>query len=533
MLRFHKAAAALVACSALVAANLSGNSPALAQHDGARHVTAAFDQLPQRMSTADADAVIAAIKAQPPTTRSMANPLSSSTCYQYTTPDPVGDTSGGVDATNLTVGFNCKTGGWAASFTVAAPVNLQALQFVLALDTNNDLTDNCYGVDYSVGVYWSSTTNALEAGLISEYWNGSSCDSSYVSDAGITFSGQTGKVVFSLPGVSIQNYFGITYPTNSTSPSQLDAVPNGGSVRVQRTASSAFTNDSTPPTINGVYKRGVAGDYNGDGYGDVYWYAPGTARDVLALNPQFASGGSAFTIMTGPVLSASYLLRSGDFDNDGYDDLFAFGPGATDDIIFYGSSTGAFTKVVLSPINGAYIPAVGDFNGDGYSDILFYLPGTGSEYLWSGGVGRAFTKQQLPPINGTYKLVVGNYDGANGDDLFFYVPGTGADYLWRGQTGGFGVFLKGPKSINGTYAYQSTGDFNCDGFDDLLLYNPNTASDALVRGQAAAPHLNTVVPTFINEPYSQVIASKFTTDSCEDVLFYGTGTLPERFWSGK
>ena len=77
-----------------------------------------------------------------------------------------------------------------------------------------------------------------------------------------------------------------------------------------------------------------------------------------------------------------------DFNGDGYSDIFLYAPGTEKDVVWYGTPESAsFRKNSGSSvqISGTYKPVSGDFNGDGYSDIFYYGPGSTADTLWYGG----------------------------------------------------------------------------------------------------------------------------------------------------
>ena len=116
----------------------------------------------------------------------------------------------------------------------------------------------------------------------------------------------------------------------------------------------------------------VAGDYNGDGTGDVLFYR---ASDGL-MRFYTTSATGKFT----PLTPAYYGTRgwthlvAGDYNSDGSDDVLWYR--ARDGLMrFYEVTTGgefrAITPAYFGTRNWTSIPA-GDYNGDGSDDMMFY-----------------------------------------------------------------------------------------------------------------------------------------------------------------
>jgi hypothetical protein len=53
----------------------------------------------------------------------------------------------------------------------------------------------------------------------------------------------------------------------------------------------------------------------------------------------------------------------------------------------YVAGQGQFTTAVPVTVNGTYTPFSGDFNGDGFDDVFWYGPGGGRDSLWYGQAG--------------------------------------------------------------------------------------------------------------------------------------------------
>lgn len=120
--------------------------------------------------------------------------------------------------------------------------------------------------------------------------------------------------------------------------------------------------------------RIAVGDYNGDGYHDIYVFR-GSSNNYLFRN----DGDGTFTDVT---LTAGVQTTAGtgnydveflDFDLDGDLDLFADGGRYGSNNFFRNNGDGTFTDIIaltgLSNTDDAHDIAVGDFDADGYPDI--------------------------------------------------------------------------------------------------------------------------------------------------------------------
>lgn len=74
---------------------------------------------------------------------------------------------------------------------------------------------------------------------------------------------------------------------------------------------------------------------------------------------------------------------AGDFDGDGFADITWYAPGAAGDYVWWGQASGFRSSPVR--IDGTYEPVAGDFNGDIYDDILFYGLGSSTDSMVFGG----------------------------------------------------------------------------------------------------------------------------------------------------
>jgi len=214
-------------------------------------------------------------------------------------------------------------------------------------------------------------------------------------------------------------------------------------------------------TINGNY-RPLVGDYDGNGFEDVLWYAPGRATDAVWYS---RGDGTFFTAATAAV-DGSYRPVSGDFDRDGDDDVLWYAPGAGREYLWLANGA-TFRALTTTTVNGSYRTAVGDFDGDGDDDILWHGPRSVSDFVWSSSAGR-FRSRATIQVSGSYVPAAGDYDGDGDDDILFYAPGSAADHLWFSQ--GLAFRPQRAPAVSGAYRQVEAVDLNRDGRDELLWY---------------------------------------------------------------
>ena len=223
----------------------------------------------------------------------------------------------------------------------------------------------------------------------------------------------------------------------------------------------------------------VPGDFNGDGRSDIYWYEPGgdplvadkccsgSNYEPNARHDQlWLSKVGGWTTRDLSVSSASIPL-AGDFDGDGDTDIIWFQPGDGPDNLW------RFTNgsPVSTPLHivGSYRPVVGDFDGDGTDDLFWYGPGAKADYVWWFSSDGSYTSVPTKVTKKDYRPFAADVDGDGADELFWYTPGAGPDYIWTSIT-----HAGTPKSVNTTANTTATpivGDFDQNGYDDILWYS--------------------------------------------------------------
>ena len=311
---------------------------------------------------------------------------------------------------------------------------------------------------------------------------------------------------------------------------------------------------------------GVSGDFNGDGFDDLVLAVPledgggfvdagalhvlyGSPLGLRSVGTQFwsqDSTGVADATEAGDLFAATQA--TGDFNNDGFDDLAISAPGeGLLDItntgivhVLYGTSSGLQT--LASQIWSQNSPGVadaaqaeeffgaglaaGDFDGDGFGDLAIGVPGqtiagvvnAGAVHvLYGTNIGLKSVDSQywhqniagiagLPGVDDSFGSILsaGDFNNDGRDELVISVVGetvstqtdAGAVHILRGSAAG--LIAAGSQFISRTTggvlgtaadddefgAAIATGDFNDDGFADLAIAAPGSEVGAVQNAGA-------------------------------------------------
>jgi hypothetical protein len=257
---------------------------------------------------------------------------------------------------------------------------------------------------------------------------------------------------------------------------------NSFSNQTGRTIGNQLDPNAVGTIIDSSATRVVLADFNGDGRND--WFVHWTVGGQNYLYRQNSDG--TFTRTDNPINPLSINgspdnLLSGDFNKDGYADVLFHWKSSGTNRMYLGNAVGSFTEVQNPiPVSNVVNPddaLTGDFNGDGYTDVFFFWRQAGTNRFYYGGAGGTFTERLNPiavtAVNGTpSKVLVGNFDGdAKSDLLFFW--GDGANRFYYGAGTGSFTSVNGPipaSEIGGSPQTVITLDADRDGRDDLLFW---------------------------------------------------------------
>jgi hypothetical protein len=206
--------------------------------------------------------------------------------------------------------------------------------------------------------------------------------------------------------------------------------------------------------------RPIVGDFDGDGFDEVFWYTRGPEADVLWDFTAYDAVTTTELFITG-----TFTPVAGDFTADGADDIFFYGPGTALDVLWEFNPGGGHTELSI-PVSGTYVPLVGSFGFDATDDIFWYAAGPAADSLWDFNAGSTTRTSRAMPVAGTYTPFTLDMfgDGAGGGDIFWYAPGTATDTVWDFIDG---VRFSFRDPVNGVYTPMS-GDYLGDGLDDIV-----------------------------------------------------------------
>lgn len=269
----------------------------------------------------------------------------------------------------------------------------------------------------------------------------------------------------------------------------------------------------------------LAGHFTSTTGAQAFLYNPGSAPDGL-LDVVRDGDGLATTLTSVPV-GGTFEPFVADLDLDGRDDIFWYAPGAAKDYIWFFEGDGSVTSVAVS-VNGRFQPipvTVDGINAEpDHQGIVWYAPGAAPDRWWMFS-GRTFSSEPVS-ISGRYRPVVGefwrrNY-GTSADQILFYDPLGGRNWLWTFHRGD-GAHRSDPVTASpGAGFTPLVTQAGMHGADYVYWYGPGSRQEQIWRFDGSGKVVSNVFPP-INRS-SRILRDHQGRSAAEELVFLGEGT---------
>jgi hypothetical protein len=418
---------------------------------------------------------------------------------------------------------------YTGTFSIMNPydfINSDILEYKFAISTNSGVDDDIWELfEGNRMVLWDGNDN-LD---IDPVWFSNQKDFTLMSTSTIVVDGTDSR------GVAWADYnndgFEDVIITDDGSTSRNDLFHNNGDGTFTQITSGS------PAMENGNSRTAVWGDYDNDGFEDLYITNLHDENNFLYKN----NGDGGFTHVTESetALLGGYSVSSvwADFDNDGYLDLFVANSGGNANSLFMNNQDGTFMSVsgqsLVTDLDDSRGCAVADFDNDGDVDIFIANSGDGeNNSLYKNDEFGVFSKVTTGPVVNDGALSSGgswgDYNNDGWLDLYvthkFGIP----NMLYKNDgKGGFSLVGSAVLPEDSSSSYGSSWiDYDNDGLLDLYVANRGPKTNFLYKQRSDGNFVHIVMGPLVEDPNTDshgAAWADFNNDGYLDLLQANNG----------
>ncbi|MCU1371366.1 MAG: hypothetical protein JWO77_2560 [Ilumatobacteraceae bacterium] len=267
----------------------------------------------------------------------------------------------------------------------------------------------------------------------------------------------------------------------------------------------------------------LAGHFTSTAGAQAFLYNPGFGPDGL-LDVTRDGDGLESQLTSMPV-GGSFQPFVADLDRDGRDDIFWYAPGTARDYVWFFEQDGSVTSVPMAVDAAAQpIPVLVDgINAEpDHQGILWYGAGSRPDSWWMFS-GRSAVARRVS-IAGSYRVVVGNFRttsyGHSQEQVLFYDPTGGRSALWTFHRGD-GEHRSDPYSSPGRNYTPVVTKAGMHGGDFAYWYGPGPNPEQVSFWNGAELTHGDMPP--VNGTY-RVLRDAQGRSGAEEVIFLSEGT---------
>jgi hypothetical protein len=293
--------------------------------------------------------------------------------------------------------------------------------------------------------------------------------------------------------------------------------------------STTFTTPSSFGGVNSI--TGIAtADFNGDGQPDVVVAGLSPTAGIPVLGVYLNQNGSFATPTLFPFSGTPAGVATGDFVNNGRQDIAAVDSATNTLDVFLGDGRGDFSPgagASLGGTTGDTQIVSADFNGDHKDDVAVVDPADNSVVVYTSNGDGSFSFAQSISVPSPLNVVVGDFNGDGHPDLAI-LSGNGSVYVSLNNGSGvfpaptpYGLALDAPP--NGIAATALTGSGRSDLIGIGTLGNAGAFSPLY---SASGGTFTPAAPAQLSITPNVVLAGHFTGSGFNDlVMISASGSL--------